>query len=119
VTPVWQARALDRSPCTGLARPQAQLGWQGRKEYRWGKTFPLGKVGGGEAHRSGATPWRRWFDRARERFLGVEARGHRRRVPMIPADGEGDMGGELHATTEGRRESAHGGGYHRSSEERW
>jgi hypothetical protein len=51
-------------------------------------------------------------------LLGVEARGHRQRAPLILADGEGDGGGELHTTTEGRRESTLGGGYHRSSEER-
>jgi hypothetical protein len=37
---------------------------------------------------------------------------------MIPMDGEGDGGGELHAATEGKRESMCRGGYQRSSEER-
>jgi hypothetical protein len=34
---------------------------------------------------------------------------------MIPMDGEGDGGSELHAATKGKRESARGGGYHQSS----
>jgi hypothetical protein len=39
-------------------------------------------------------------------------------VVMIPTGVEGDRGGELHAATEGKRESLSGGGYQWSNEER-
>jgi hypothetical protein len=64
-------------------------------------------------HRGGTATWRRRFDQARRCLTAVEARRRRRHAPMSLADGEGDGGGELRATTEGRRKGLHRGGYHR------
>jgi hypothetical protein len=61
------------------------------------------------------TAARRWSGgsgAARRRSTAVEACGHRWHAPTSPADGKGDGDGEIHATTEGRRKSACGCGYH-------
>jgi hypothetical protein len=85
-----------------------EAGSEGREEHRRPMTFPSGKVGGSGAHRSGATPWRRWFGRGC--LTAVEACGHQRRALMSSVDGEGDGGGELCTATERREKSASGGG---------
>jgi hypothetical protein len=106
----------SRGGLTTAGNSAGEAGIDNGEEHWWGKTFQLGKEGGGGAHRSGTTVWRWWFGQTRRHLMVVEARGRWRWAPTSPVDGEGDGGGELNAATKGRRKSAWGGGYH---QEQW
>jgi hypothetical protein len=120
-------QTTEAGPCDGpvtahrahaVARPPAATRPARRGRVLAGQGLPAGQGG-----RKWSSPERCSTVEAVVRlgtgmFARVKARGHWRRALTIPADGEGDRGGELHATTEGRRESARGSGYHQSSEER-
>jgi hypothetical protein len=77
----------------------------------------------GQGGRQWSSPeWRSTVEAVVQPGVGMFLRGGGAWSPAVSSDdscGRGrGQGGELHATTEGRRESTCGGGYHRSSEER-